>query len=193
MSNTDVILEFLEVNRSGRYCDDCLSSHLGITPRQQVNQISNRLQRQGAIQRERGLCSLCSRHKIVNGFEPSGPEAPQRESRREPPATVEVPDSLGQPRIDVEKVRTRIVRMCRDLWRSQKGGDPPTSISAVINILKDDGLLPRHEANMMLTLCHLRNVYVYECIRMGPSERAVAQGAYNIVTKWWESLGADSA
>ena len=193
MSNADVILEFLEANPSGRYCDDCLSSQLGITPRQQVNQIGNTLLRQGAIQRRKGRCTLCGKYnKIVNYLEASTPAAPQPELRRGPLATRQVLGGVRQGQIDIENLRTRIVRMCHEIWQAQKKENPPRSISAVINILKDEGLLPKHQANMMLTLCHLRNVYVYDGIEIGPSEKAVAEGAYSIVAKWWESWGAGS-
>ena len=71
MDNSDIILEYLEENRSSEYCDDCISSQLGIKPRAQVNQICNRLSGQGTIKREKGLCALCRKRKLVNAFDQS--------------------------------------------------------------------------------------------------------------------------
>jgi hypothetical protein len=39
---------------------------------------------------------------------------------------------------------------------------------------------------MMLTLCGLRNVFVYEQIRLGKKELSIAQNAWDIVLSWWE-------
>jgi len=64
--NVDKIIGFLENKGNVGYCDDCLSTELGITPRQQVNQICRRLQNEGRIIRERGICAICMRHKILN-------------------------------------------------------------------------------------------------------------------------------
>lgn len=66
MSNKDKILNFLKSKKGLRYCDDCLSKILKITPRQQINRICRMLSERGRINRERGLCSQCSKYKLVN-------------------------------------------------------------------------------------------------------------------------------
>ena len=63
--NKGRIFSFLKKERK-EYCDDCLSLILRITPRQQVNQICRKLQYQGLIVREKGVCFRCGKHKIVN-------------------------------------------------------------------------------------------------------------------------------
>lgn len=63
--NASKILGFLK-KKNGGYCDDCLSLELGITPRQQVNQICRKLQSQGKLVRKKGTCVLCRRNKLVN-------------------------------------------------------------------------------------------------------------------------------
>ena len=63
--NKGRIFSFLEKERK-KYCDDCLSLILRITPRQQVNQICRKLQYQGLIIREKGVCFKCGKYKIVN-------------------------------------------------------------------------------------------------------------------------------
>ena len=50
-------------------------------------------------------------------------------------------------------------------------------------------MLPSHQANMMLTLCNLRNVYVYENVSMGRKEMDIAVNAYGIVEEWWSKFG----
>ena len=73
MSNSNIILKYLEDNRPSKYCDDCISDQVGIKHRASVNQICNRLSRQGTIRRDKGLCALCHRQKFVNAFDQSLP------------------------------------------------------------------------------------------------------------------------
>jgi hypothetical protein len=68
MSNSDIVLEYLEESYSNRYCDDCLSIQLDIKPRQQINQICTRLNAENKVVREKGQCSLCGKTKKVNNF-----------------------------------------------------------------------------------------------------------------------------
>lgn len=51
MSNTQIIQNFIN-RENDLYCDDCLSEKLDIKPRQQVNQICNKLKKQGLLKRE---------------------------------------------------------------------------------------------------------------------------------------------
>ncbi|MDQ0228597.1 hypothetical protein ACFPRB_18185 [Metabacillus niabensis] len=65
MSNTELVHDF--IYKDGKvYCDDCLSEKLEIKPRQQINQICNRLKEQGKIIRETKECSECKTDKLVN-------------------------------------------------------------------------------------------------------------------------------
>ena len=64
-------------------------------------------------------------------------------------------------------------------------------MSALINTLRKEELLPKHQANMMLTLSNLRNVYVYDQVEMGHNEVSVASAAWNIVSEWWEDNAMD--
>ena len=84
--------------------------------------------------------------------------------------------------------RTQIVRMCHQFWRHHKNTRVPRSISVVINQLKNQDLLPSHPANMMLTICSLRNVYVYEAVAIQENEELVAKGAWAIVSQWWQGM-----
>ncbi|WP_273130037.1 hypothetical protein [Bacillus weihaiensis] len=65
MSNTELVLGFI-FKESNYYCDDCLSEKLDIKPRQQINQICNKLKSQGSINREKKDCSSCKKDKLVN-------------------------------------------------------------------------------------------------------------------------------
>jgi len=40
----------------------------------------------------------------------------------------------------------------------------------------------------MLTLCNLRNVYVYENMQLGHREIDIATNALNIIQEWWSNL-----
>ena len=65
MRNRERILNHLEITPPGA-CDDCISTSLDITPRQQVNQICNRLANQGLITRQHMKCPRCMILKLVN-------------------------------------------------------------------------------------------------------------------------------
>jgi len=181
LSNSDIILEYLDENFPTEYCDDCLSTRLEIKPRQQVNQICSRLFKKNTIVRQKRLCSECRRTKIVNTltYDSSSPTSSKENHFRRIKY-----ERLNNKQIDIEKVRTEIVHMCRIFWQNSKDSEPPRSISALINSLKDENLLPRHQANMMLTLCSLRNVNVYEQIQMGKREQLIASKAWEIILEW---------
>ncbi|WP_312125110.1 MarR family transcriptional regulator [Lysinibacillus boronitolerans] len=68
MSNTQIIQNFIN-RENDLYCDDCLSEKLDIKPRQQVNQICNKLKKQGLLKREVKQCSSCSKDKFINKME----------------------------------------------------------------------------------------------------------------------------
>lgn len=67
MTNAEIVLNF--VSNNNRYCDDCLSEILRITPRQQINQICRKLSSSKTIMRETKQCVNCSKDKIVNTIE----------------------------------------------------------------------------------------------------------------------------
>jgi hypothetical protein len=187
MTNTDQIIEFLEEQERGM-CDDCLSDRLRITPRQQVNAICRRLQSDGLISRSKKICPSCSSIKLINclgAAQPSRPRPHRREapSQRGPSAPAVVVPSI-------EEIRNHIIRFCRELWRATARAEVPSGAS-VISALRDKGTVPAHEANMMHTLCALRNCYSYEQLAMGPKEMAVVQGAWSIVEDWASSVHGD--
>jgi hypothetical protein len=65
VSNIDNVLDFL-IKEDKKWCDDCLSKILFITPRQQVNQICNRLKNTGLVKRYGNECSNCKKVKMIN-------------------------------------------------------------------------------------------------------------------------------
>lgn len=68
MTNIDLILETLEELMPSFFCDDCLSKQVGITPRQQVNALCNKLNSQGLILRKKAPCARCGHLKLVNSL-----------------------------------------------------------------------------------------------------------------------------
>ena len=65
-TNRERVLGILKSGANEGLCDDCISSHLEIYPRQQVNQICNDLKRQGKVDRKESLCNKCRKLKICN-------------------------------------------------------------------------------------------------------------------------------
>ena len=90
-------------------------------------------------------------------------------------------------RLDIEKARTEVVHVCHDVWRRAHGTEPPHSISVVINRLRNDGFLPKLPANMMLTICGLRNVHVYDRQRLSEKELSIALTALELIREWWNA------
>ena len=39
---------------------------------------------------------------------------------------------------------------------------------------------------MMLTICNLRNVYVWDRVPFGDREKVVASAAWEIIDEWWK-------
>ena len=64
-TNTEKTIQYLKDNPSGS-CDDCISTRLKITPRQQVNQICRRLSTNGIIERKKEKCPFCQIKKLNN-------------------------------------------------------------------------------------------------------------------------------
>jgi hypothetical protein len=187
MSNANIILELLDEIQPKKYCDDCLSSELKMEPRQQVNQICRGLETQRKLIRQKGVCDSCNkRNKITNLIGLGASVMPSTKVLRESP-TVYMGVS-PKAELDIEKIRTQVVRICRQVWSDKKSEAPPHSISVVINSLRNENLLPSHQANMMLTLCNLRNAYVYENMELGSRETTIASTAWEIVSDWWSKL-----
>lgn len=188
MSQSLSVLEFLDDLRPNGQCDDCLSIELEIQPRQTVNQICRALAAARKLRREKLACCRCGKVKLINIYQASGALAGEVEdSEHITPLVRSQAESPGTD-IDVEKARTEIVRMCRILWDRSCVEQPPRSVAAVIVKLRNDDQLPNHIANMMMTVCNLRNVYVYEGMCLGARETLVAVNAKAIIDDWWASL-----
>jgi hypothetical protein len=185
LSNSDNILEFLEANYPNQYCDDCISTELGIRPRQQVNQICRRLEKDGKIKRLRLKCENCHKIKITNKIEPRFEGLRQKENMVKGQKIKLTENELKSiAKINIEELRNKIVRICQELWSETMRVKPPRSISKVINILKENKHIPSHLANMMLTICNLRNSYVYDGLELGEREKIIAYYAWEIISDW---------
>ena len=190
MANTDQIIEYLEEHEQA-ICDDCLSEILHITPRQQVNAICRRLQSDGLILRSQGICPSCQRGKLTNRLQAGRPLNDQVKALAETRLVPQASRTLASPTVrNIEEIRTHIVRFCRELWKAKTRGEPAHG-AGVISALRDKGIVPAHPANMMLTLCALRNCYSYEQLSLGANEMSVIQGAWSIVESWASSSYSD--
>jgi hypothetical protein len=112
MTNTELLLELLDEISPKAYCDDCLSLELRIHPRQQVNQLVNRLGDEGKILRQKGVCSLCKKRKTTNAIIPIN--LPSQEmnlkSVHESIATYTAATQfIVSPPINIEDIRTQVV------------------------------------------------------------------------------------
>ncbi|MEI7848667.1 MAG: hypothetical protein WCK35_22895 [Chloroflexota bacterium] len=190
MSNSEVILELLDDVFPDAYCDDCLSIDLGIQPRQQVNHLCHILEVNGKAIRQRGVCSSCKKPKTTNVLNQSGILLSGQISKNAQESKISkktVIKTASSKEIDIEIARSEIVKICQRIWEKNSQDSPPHSISSLINLFKNDDLVPVHLANMMLVLCNLRNVYVYENIKIGPRENEIALNALSIVQEWWNN------
>jgi len=183
MTHRTEILAFLEDIRPDGRCDDCLSDELDIKPRQSINMTCRPLADAGDITRFKVKCSRCGKVKLVNSF------ARSHNVQKVRPSVVlqerDVTTTGTLPVVNVESVRTDIVRMCRKLWDQTRSDERPRSISAVITQLKSSGQLPYIQASLMLTLCTLRNASVYEGYELREHEAAVVRHASAALIEWW--------
>lgn len=191
MANTDLILEYLEGISPSVACDDAISETLSIAPRQQVNQIANRLLHEGLIARNKAVCPHCQRSKLVNAIAPRTSASEVLFLRRVAPQPDEAPRASETIPLDFREMRSRIIRFCRGLWKAKKKVEPRLSVTPLISALRDERLLPAHQANMMLTICGLRNVLEYEDVAFGHREHQVGQAAWSIIEDWANATEPD--
>jgi hypothetical protein len=196
MNNTDLILAFLKKDPLEKYCDDCISDELNIKPRQQVNARARELAVNQLITRKTDICSSCYKEKLSNSFNELSKSSLSISHSNVRDQTVPYDyqvkkQSLKLDRIDIEHERNRIVQICREIWIKNKKDKLPHSISFIINTLRGEQI-PNHQANMMLTLCSLRNVFVYENYPLGKREIEIAENAIEIIKDWWEKTANSS-
>jgi len=67
MSNENQILDAL-VSAGGPLCDDCITTLVGWSDRQQAPAVGSEMAESGAIVRGIGVCPRCGRRRIVNGL-----------------------------------------------------------------------------------------------------------------------------
>jgi len=101
MDNREKILSFLQA-REESLCDDCLSIVARVRPRQQVNQITNRLKAERQIQRVKDVCGRCADFKWVNrsldvAANPQETRSAEEAVKREMPAPDEAGERIGLP------------------------------------------------------------------------------------------------
>lgn len=195
MSNSDNILELLEEIRPKAYCDDCLSNELKIKPRQQVNQICRKLANENKINRTKATCDSCVKEKLVNQSLTQEIKKDEKKLRKTKlyyclnyvPGQYHYEYSFNNPE-EIELCRSSTVKICKEIWSNEISDPAPRSISAIINLLKEKNIIPFHQANMMLTICGLRNAIVYEDVKIGQEELEIARNAWKVVEKWWRSV-----
>jgi len=188
MSNPEMILELLGDIYPARYCDDCLSAELDIYPRQQVNQICRKLESQGKLIRQEGLCEKCQKEKKTNILNRNIQIMPTRKHPgvKESNLSICFTGSREDYSDEIDRLRAAIVKICRQIWLKNKSEEAPRSISKMINILREDGFIPSLQASMMLTICNLRNVCLYEDVKMSQKAIVIASNAWDIISEWWE-------
>jgi hypothetical protein len=177
MSQTDRIVECLESLTPKGCCDDCLSRKTRIKPRKTVSQICSTLAAEGKLVRKRGKCPLGDHTKMLNTL--SGRRAA---TGSDAPATGD---------LTIEEAWRYVDRFCRGLWNKELKTETPSSLADIITTLRDEELVPAHEANMMHTIRSLRNMVVHENPGFGALENTIAQAAWVIVRKWAQEREAE--
>ena len=59
MTKPELVHRFLTERAPSQVCDDCVSEHAGVQPRNQVNPITRTLALTRDFERAKGQCSLC--------------------------------------------------------------------------------------------------------------------------------------
>jgi len=65
MTNADKMMLFLR-DHPGNVCDDCISNRTGVTPRQQINQLGNKLAVANLLLRSDNKCMFCGKFKTTS-------------------------------------------------------------------------------------------------------------------------------
>ncbi|MGE3779678.1 MAG: hypothetical protein AB7F89_20980 [Pirellulaceae bacterium] len=92
----------------------------------------------------------------------------------------------GSSDFDLERARNNVVRICFQLWRSTQEGEPPRNISATIHHLRTCEIIPYVTASLMLTVCAIRNAFIYSDWRPSHSESESARQAAIAIDEWWQ-------
>ena len=103
-----------------------------------------------------------------------GPMAKKRVRKTSPAPT----------RLSIEDAWRYVDRFARALWGKHMESNPPGSLAELITAMRDQDVVPPHEANMMHTIRSLRNLVVHENVVFGKHETAIARAAWQIVRDW---------
>ncbi len=70
---------FLTVRRPSRFCDDCITESLELSPRQTTQKATSALGTTDNFHRGQGVCSVCGKEKMViqRIYRSKGPETPR--------------------------------------------------------------------------------------------------------------------
>ncbi len=193
MSNTDRVLKYLRSKPARGGCDDCLARKTGMRARPKVAEACRRLTAEGTLVRKKGKCPLCGHTRVLNSLAPQ-PMSSRRGRLKAGPVTrratgggrTRTPAPPASAALGIEGAWRYVDRFCRALWVQHRKSEPPTSLAELITTLRDQELLPAHEANMMHTIRALRNLVVHENLDFGDHETAIARAAWEIVRAWAE-------
>ena len=94
--------------------------------------------------------------------------------------------------LTIEEAWRYVDRFCRALWLEHHEDEPPQSLAQAITGLRDEELIPGHEAGMMHTIRALRNHVVHENLDFGEHEIAIARAAWEIVRAWAEQQAREA-
>lgn len=181
MSSDDRVLAFLRSTPSGAGCDDCISGKARIKPRQEVSRTCRKLVADGKLVRRRAKCPLGNHTKVVNSLvaTPARGSRTTAAPRKRSAASTAAAATLG-----IEDAWRFVDRFCKALWVKHLKDDPPVSLAECITALRDQELVPAHEANMMHNIRSLRNMLVHENVNFGGHETAIAQASWEIIRAW---------
>ena len=179
MSNADLVVRFLEVSGGKGCCDDCIMKKTSLRPRVQVTRVCRALVDEGRILRKRGKCALGDHTKMLNSV------VAQRARKRRPAVVT----GTG---IGIEGSWRYVDRFCRAVWNKHLQDEMPSSLADIITTLRDEELVPAHEANMMHTIRSLRNMVVHENPDFSEHETTIARAAWEIVRAWAENHEAEA-
>ncbi len=182
----DRILDVLEAEPDG-ICDDCLSDIAIVKPRQQANQICNRLARTGVLSRDKAACSRCGESKLVNHLAVLriNERAQQPRSQSSLPPSVVKPELKPKAQVErLDSMRRQMVEILDSVEGARAKGQ---GFSERVSKLRDASTLPGNIACMMHTLNSLRNLCVYEGHVLGAEELRVVESAWVVIEDWRKS------
>jgi len=185
-TSKEKILEIIEEVKKG-ICDDCLSRLSKVSPRQQVNTITRKLQEDGILRREKGICQECSKQKLINKTSSGDSYSIYAGSLlldKADQSTVNIAEKLDSVRRKIIKAFDKIDLGC---GKSEEKKEIEHFSEKLARLEKEERIT-RNIASVIRLVNTFRNLVIYDRYIPNPEECELLGKALLIVHNWCEKV-----